>query len=427
MKFSAKKLTEKGQGVWTVHVDGDEWKTAVKKGKNKAAANIEIPGFRKGKAPKEKIQQLLSPVKYLNAAVQVILEKAWDFAKEQNSDIQPFTSPVPTPTKVSEELCEIDFVFDLKPEIKIGKYKGLKGKELVKETFEATSEEIDKAIEQYQARFALEKDKEDQTIANGDVVVFDFEGFVDGAPFKGGKGLDFKLVIGSNQMIPGFETAMIGKKLGESSINVVFPADYTPELSDKEAEFKLNVKEIKQRELPAKDDELAKDLNLPNIKTYKELEAFVTTEIVKQKTTALKNQFVNKVIDMIIESSKIELPKLVVDKEVNNLFKEFEARVASQKITMKEYKKQTGLTDEAIKAELIDDAKRRISSHLVTDKVRNNEKFEFSAEEIAAKYEVLAKQFGVEAEMIKGFLPEEQVKEDLVREKIVDFLYENNG
>ncbi|ARU91947.1 trigger factor [Spiroplasma clarkii] len=427
MKFNAKKLTQKGQGVWTVEINGDDWKNAIKKGKSKVAADIEIPGFRKGKVPKAKVEQFLTPAKYLKAAIQVILEDAWEFASAQKSEIQPFTSPVPTPVKISEESCTIDFVFDLKPEIEIGKYTGIKAKELVKQTFEATAEEIDGAIEQYQSRFALEKDKEDLTVAVGDVVVFDFEGFIDDKPFKGGKGLDFRLVIGSKQMIPGFEDAMIGKKIGESTIAVTFPEDYTPELSGKKAKFILDIKTIKQRELPAKDDELAKDLNLPNINTYKELVDFVTSEIIKQKTTNLKNQFVNQVIDIIIANSKIELPKIAIDKEVENLYKEFEARVASQKLTMKDYKKQTGLTDAAIKEELVDDAKRRISSHLVTDKVRNNEKFEFTPEEVAAKYEVLAKQFGVEAEMIKGFLPEDQVKEDLIKEKIIDFLYQNNG
>ncbi|QEH61711.1 trigger factor [Spiroplasma chinense] len=429
MKFSAKKLAEKGQGAWIVTIEGEEWAEAVKKGKAKAAANLEIPGFRKGKAPQEKVAQYLTPVKYLNSAVQSILEKAWDFAKEQNSDVQPFNSPVPTPTKISEKSCELEFVFDLKPEINIGEYKGLKSKELVKEEFEATKEEIEKAIDQYRERFALEKDKEaDAVIAKGDVVKFDFEGFIDGEAFKGGKGLDFRLVIGSGNMIPGFEDAMIGKKLGESTIKVTFPNDYTPELSGKEAEFKLNVKEIKERVLPKKDDELAKDLNLPNIKTYKELEENVKVQIVEQKTTTLKNVFVNKVIDMIIANSKIELPKAVINKEIDSLYKEFEARVAGQKLSMKEYKKQTGMTDEDIRAELFDDAKRRISSHLVTDKVRNNENFEVSAEEINEKYTKLASQFGLEVDYIKGsILPEAHVKEEILKEKLIDFLYVNNG
>ncbi|AGR41012.1 trigger factor [Spiroplasma taiwanense] len=429
MKFSAKKITEKGQGVWIVTIDGEEWINAVKKGKNKAASNIEIPGFRKGKAPKDKIEKYLTPVKYLNAAVQSVIEQAWQFAREQKSDIEPFNSPVPTPTKINEKSCELQFIFDLKPEIKIGDYKGLKNKDLVKEEIKATSEEINKAIDQYRNRFVMEKEKPNGSkIEKGDVVILDFEGFIDGVAFKGGKELDFKLVIGSGQMIPGFEDSMIGKKVGETFIQATFPEDYIKELSGKTAEFKLNIKEIKERILPNKDDELVKDLNLPGIKTFKELEKSVKTQIIDQKSIQLKNEFVNKVIDLIREKSVIEIPQSAINKEIENLYKEFEAKVQSQKITMKEYKKQTGMTDEAIRLELFDDAKKRIESYLITDKVRNTEKFEVSKEELEEKYLKLAKSFGVEPDYIRNsLLPEANIKEEIIREKIIDFLYVNNG
>gem|GEM_PF-5452346 len=228
-------------------------------------------------------------------------------------------------------------------------------------------------------------------------------------------------------MIPDFESAMIGKGLGKSSIDVVFPEDYTPELANKKAKFKLNIKEIKERILPEKNDELVKDLNIKNINTYKELEKFVKLEILNQKTNSSKNIFVNNVIDIIIENSKIELPKVAINKEVENLFKEFEARVSAQKITMKKYKEQTGLTDEDIKSELVDDAKRRISSQLITDKVRNTEKFEVVDEELTNKYDDLVKKFGVDLKTLKSFLTEDQIKDEIIREKIINFLYENNG
>ncbi len=429
MKFSTKKIAQKGQGIWIVTIEGKEWEEAVKKGKSKAAANIEIPGFRKGKAPKEKIEQYLTPVKYLNAAVQSIMDKAWTFARDQKSDVEPFTSPVPTPVKISEKECELHFIFDLKPEIKIGTYKGLKDKELLKEELKVTKEELDKAIDQYRERFVMEKLKEKGAkIAKGDSVSFDFEGFIDGKAFKGGKGLDFKLIIGSGQMIPGFEDAMIGKGLGESSINVEFPKDYTEELKGKKAEFKLDVKEIKERILPAKDDELVKDLNLPGITTFKELESSLKTQILDQKTLQSKNIFVNKVIDLIRLNSTIEIPKSAINKEIETLYKEFEAKVQSQKITIKDYKKQTGLTDSDIRNELFGDAKKRIESYLITDQVRNTEKFEVSKDELKQKYETLAKTFGVEIDFIKNsFLPEAQIKEEIIKEKIVDFLYTNNG
>ncbi|KAJ3616544.1 hypothetical protein Zmor_011838 [Zophobas morio] len=334
------------------------------------------------------------------------------------------------PSKISDEICEIEFTFDLKPEIKIGAYKGIKDAELKKESSKATKEEIEKSIDQYRERFAMEtlKEGENVKIENGDVVKFDFEGLVDGEKFNGGGGKDFVLTIGSDRMIPGFEKAMIGKGLGESEIKVTFPKGYTEELSEKDAVFKLDVKEIKSRTLPAKDDELAKDLNIKEVTTYKELEKYVTDMIEKNKGTQLKNIFVNKVIELIAKNSTLEIPKAAIDKEVATLYKEFEQRVMSQKLTMKEYKKQSGMTDEDIKKELFGDAKARLESYLITDKVRNEEKFEVSDKEVAAKYEEFAKTFGTDVEYLKtNVLPEAQVKEELIREKLVDFLYENNG
>ncbi|KAJ3628708.1 hypothetical protein Zmor_003905 [Zophobas morio] len=276
----------------------------------------------------------------------------------------------------------------------------------------------------------MEKTKEGDNIKieKGDVVKFDFEGYIDGEKFPGGGGTDFVLTIGSEKMIPGFETAMIGKGMGASEIKVTFPKDYTPELSEKEANFKLDVKEIKSRTLPAKDDELAKDLNIKGVATYKELEKYVTETIEKNKASQLKNVFVNKVIEIIAKNSTLELPKTAIDQEVANLYKEFEQRVMSQKMTMKEYKKQSGMTDEDIKKELFNDAKARLESYLITDKVRNEEKFEVTDKELQAKYEDFAQTFGTDVEYLKtNVLPEAQVKEELIREKLVDFLYEKNG
>ncbi|ASP28078.1 trigger factor [Spiroplasma corruscae] len=429
MKFTAKKEIEKGLGYWTVVVEGQKWKDAVKKGKNKVASSVEIPGFRKGKAPKEKLEKYITPVKYLNAALQSIIDSAWKFALEQDSEIKPFNSPVPTPKKINEDYCEIDFIFDLKPEINIKDYKGIKDDSLKKEEVKVTKDEIEKAINQYREKFAMEKDKDvDSKVAKGDVVTFDFEGFIDGVAFPGGKGLDFKLDIGSGKMVPGFEDQMIGKKLGESTIKVTFPKDYTPELSEKEAEFKLNIKSIKEKILPNKDDELAKDLNIPDINTFKDLESYVKNQIKEQKDTQFKTVFVNKVIELISKNSVIEIPKTVIDKEVDNLYKEFEAKVQGQKLTMKDYKKKTGLTDKSIREELRNDAIKRLESYLITDKVRNTEKFDVSEDEISSKYEKLAKSFGVEVDYIKNnLLPTDHIKEEIIKEKIIDFLFQNNG
>lgn len=427
MKLKSEKLIDKGQGKWIVTIDGQEWKDALEKGKKRVASNIQIPGFRKGKVPKAKIDEYLTPSRYLNEALKVILEPAWNFAKESKSNVQPFNSPVPTPTKISEDICVIEFQFDLKPEIKIGAYKGIKSDKLKKPDFKVTKEEIDKAIDQYREKFVMEKIKEEAKVEVGDAVKFDFEGFVDGKAFPGGKGKDFILVIGSKQMIPGFEDEMVGKSLGECSINVTFPKDYTPELSGKKAEFKLNIHEIKERILPEKDDELAKDLGIKDVTTYKQLEYYIKKQIEKNKSMQLKNVFVNDVIREIAKTSTIEIPQSAIEKEVTNMYKEFEQRVAAQKLTMKEYRKKTGMTDEDIRKELFNDARERLESYLVTDEVRNKEKFDVSSEEINDKYNEMAQQFGVEPSYLSNLMPESQIKEEIIREKLVSFLFENNG
>ncbi|AXK51091.1 trigger factor [Spiroplasma alleghenense] len=430
MKFEAKKLPESGQGKWIISIEGDEWKAFCDKGRNKALQEVQIPGFRKGKVPKEMALKSLSEVKVMNEAFRLAMPKAYDFAKEQKSDIQPWGTPAPAPTKISDKELVLEFIFDLKPEIKIENYKGLTGPK--KTPVKAEKEEIAAEIKRYQERFVMEKVKEGDSVVieEGDNVKFDFEGFMDGEPFQGGKGEDYQLVIGSKNFIPGFEEAMIGLALGvKSEISVTFPKDYQAEnLAGKDAKFKLNIKEIKSRELPKADDELAKDLNIKDVNNYKELEKYVSVQIEKQKQTNERNVFVNQIIDLIREKSVIELPKSAIDKEVQTMRKEFEQKVIANKMTLKEYKKVTGMTDEDINKEIFGDAKKRLESYLITDEVRNKEKIEATQEEVDSKYKDLANQFGIDVEFLKkSVLQEGQVRSEIINEKIIDFIYSNNG
>ncbi|AHI53716.1 trigger factor [Spiroplasma sabaudiense Ar-1343] len=430
MKFEAKKLPETGQGKWIISISGDEWKGFYEKGRRKALTEVQIPGFRKGKVPKEMAEKHLSPVKVMNEAFRSAMPKAYDFAKTQKSDIQPWGSPNPNPTKISETELELEFVFDLKPEIKIEKYKGITGPKKV--AVKAEKDEIAAEIKKYQERFVMEKIKEGDNVAveDGDNVKFDFEGFINNEAFQGGKGLDYQLVIGSKNFIPGFEEAMIGLKVGiEQEIKVTFPKDYQAEnLAGKEATFKISIKEIKSRILPKADDELAKDLNIKDVNTFADLEKLVVTQIEKAKNSNERNRFVNEIIDLIRKESTIELPKSAIDREVQNMRKEFEQKVIANKMTLKEYKKISGLSDEDINNEIFGDAKKRLESYLITDEVRNKEKLEATPEEIEQKYNDLASQFGISAQMLKeSVLQESQVATEIVNEKIVEFIYKNNG
>ncbi|WP_338984169.1 trigger factor [Spiroplasma endosymbiont of Othius punctulatus] len=429
MKFKERKELSTGQGIWTVTVDGKEWGEFVERGKNKVRKSVSVPGFRKGKAPAVEIEKFVTSDRYLREAMGLSIAPLFDFAREEKKDVEPWSSPSPKPIKISDTEFIIEFIFDLKPAIKIGKYKGLKSKTLVKTDPVATKEEIDASIDAERNKLALEKTKPaTASVVKGDEVVFDFEGFVDGVPFDGGKALDYKLIIGSGQFIPGFEDGMIGKKLGETSIDVKFPKDYDAKLAGKKATFKLLIKEIKEKILPKKDDELALDINVKGITTLAELEAHVSNKIVTQKEINMKNAFVNEVIELIKQDSKIELPKSSIESTIDDLYREFEGNVLRQQITMKDYMKQTGLTREAIRSELTPDAIARLSSFLITDEIRNNEKFEITDLEINSELKKFAANFGMEVEYaLDKFITKDQIKEQIAKEKIVDFLFENNG
>ncbi|ASZ09176.1 trigger factor [Mesoplasma chauliocola] len=426
MKFTELKIIEQGQGKWIVTIDGTEWTDTLKKAKNRVLANLEVPGFRKGKIPAAQAEKYVTPSKIYNEAFRMMVSPAFDFARAQEVKIEPMNSPEPIPAKVSEKELVIEFIFDLKPEIKLGDYKNIKS--VTKEAIEVTKEEIEAVIDQYCEQFIMEKPKtDDAKIAKGDVVTFDFKGFMDGEAFKGGEAKGHKLVIGSNQFIPGFEDSMIGLGLGETKIDVTFPENYNPELANKPATFELNITEIKARELPKKDDELVKDLNLPNVETFAQFETKVKEDILKQKTQSSKNEFVNNLILEIIKNSTIELPKTAIENQAADLRKEFEAQIKQQGLDIKKYKKVTGLTDEQIKAELLADAKNKLETYLVTSEIRSVEKFEVTEEAINEKFENLAAQFGIPTDQIKTMVNPEMLKSEIINDLLVDFLYSNNG
>ncbi|WP_338970673.1 trigger factor [Spiroplasma endosymbiont of Labia minor] len=428
MKFKEEKLVKLGQGKWIVSIVGEEWTKFYNRGKAQAISNLEIKGFRKGKVPKELQEKSLSSTKILTNAYAAAVESAWNFAKEQKHGIEPWSSPASMPKKLSESEMEVEFVFDLRPEIKIGNYKDITGPK--KEKLTASAQEINDEIKQYQKRFAMEKTKDDKDalIEKGNVVVFDFEGFKDDKPFNGGKGENYLLEIGSNQFIPGFEDGMIGMKLGKNKLNISFPEDYqVKELAGMPTVFKLDIKEIKERTLPELDDTLMKDLNIKSVSTVADLKKYVKKLIEDKKSTELKNIFVNQVIDEIIKNSTIEIPKGAIDRETANMRQDFENQVIAQKLTIKDYKKKTGLTDEDINKEIFGDAKRRLESYLITDEVRKQEKLEATDDEIKTKYDELSKQFGMDVEQITELLPHEKIAQEIISNKIINFLYENNG
>ncbi|MFJ1522466.1 trigger factor [Spiroplasma sp. ald] len=430
MKFKAEKIQDKGIGKWYVTIDGTEWTDYIKKAEKKAAEQLEVHGFRKGKVPTDLIKKHLTEAKILDAAHHLVVNKAYKFAFDQKSDIEPFSSPVPSVQKISKTEYILQLEFDLKPEVKISKYTGFTDKELKKTKIEVKKADIDDNINQLRNRFAIFKPKTTE-ITTGDTVIFDFEGFVDGIPFKGGKATDFTLEIGSGQFIPGFEESMIGLKTGDKKeINVTFPADYhVEELKSTPAIFKLNIKEVKKKELPELNDELAKDVNLKGIDTLAKLEAHVKNNIYEQLLKQEYDHFIGHLFRLIAEDSKIALPESIIRKEANQLKHEFEQKLQGQQMDIKTYKKRTGMSEEDIFNELFKDAKNRLENGVIVDAVVQNENIIATETEIDEQYEKLGKQFGIDGKALKEtkLVSDQQVKEQVMHDKVFAFLYQNNG
>ncbi|QED24366.1 trigger factor [Spiroplasma citri] len=430
MKFKAEKIQDKGIGKWYVIIDGTEWTDYIQKAEKKAAEQLEVPGFRKGKVPTDLVKKHLTEAKILDAAHHLVVNKAYKFAFDQKSDIEPFSSPVPSVQKISKTEYILQLEFDLKPEVKISKYTSFTDKKLKKTKIEVKKAEIEDNINQLRNRFVIFKPKITE-ITTGDTVIFDFEGFVDGKPFKGGKATDFTLEIGSGQFIPGFEDAMIGLKTGDKKeINVTFPADYhVEELKATPAIFKLNIKEVKTKELPELNDELAKDVNLKGIDTLAKLEVHVKNNIYEQLLKQEYDHFIGNLFRLIAKDSKIALPESIIRKEANQLKHEFEQKLQGQQLDMKTYKKRTGMSEEDIFNELFKDAKNRLENGVIVDAVVQNENITATEAEIVEQYEKLGKQFGIDGKTLKEtkLVSDQQVKEQVIHDKVFAFLYQNNG
>ncbi|WP_347938161.1 trigger factor [Mycoplasma feriruminatoris] len=427
MIFAQEKFVDQGQGKWTVTIENDQWSEFLKKAKNRLKANLVVPGFRKGKAPESETAKYLTPIKVYNEAFKLVVKPAFDFALSQENKIQNDNSPTPVIVKVSDKEIVIDFVFDLVLELKVGEYKNISTVKKVEVV--VNQEDVDSVIDMYRSRFAMQKEKEaDDQIKKGDIVTFDFKGYVDDQAFEGGEAKDFVLEIGSNQFVPGFEDSMIGLKVGDNQeINVKFPEEYIPSLAGKDAKFVLNIKNIKEKILPAKDDELVKDLGLPEISTYEQLEQKVKADVLEQKTKISKSEFVENVIDEIIKNSEFQIPKTIVDRQLKDVRKEFEDQLAQQKITLEKYKEITKITQEEIDEELKSDAIHRIKSFLVASEIKNKENIVASEEDINKKFEEFASLYGIQAEQIKSLIDNQVIRHQVESELLETFIFENNG
>lgn len=422
MSLQVEKL-ENNMAKLTIEVPAEEFEKAVDGAFNRQKNKISIPGFRKGKAPRKMIEQMYGKEIFYEDAANALIPDAYDNALEECAE-EIVSSPKIEVTQIESGK---PFIFTaevaLKPEVTLGKYKGIK---VDKADLDVTEEEINAEIDRNRDTNSRTITVEDRAVKDGDMTVIDFEGFVDGTAFAGGKGSDYPLTIGSGAFIPGFEEQLIGAEIGkETEVNVTFPEDYqSDELAGKAAVFKCTVKEIKEKELPTL-EETAEDLGFDSVDEYKE---DVKCKITDRKTEAARNAKEETVVDAIIEDAKMDIPDAMLETQQRQMIDEFAQRIRSQGLTMEQYMQFTGLTQSALNDQVKPQALKRIQSRLVLEAVARAEGIEATGEDFEEEAKTMAEVYQLDVDKVKEMLGEsgkKQVMEDICIKKALEFVVEN--
>mgnify|MGYP002515548863 FL=1 len=424
MSLQVEKL-EHNMAKLTIEVPAEELEKALETAYQKNKNKISVPGFRKGKVPRNMIEKMYGPAIFYEDAANELIPDAYEKALDECEE-EIVSAPKIDVTQIEKGK---DFIFTaevaVKPEVTLGKYKGIKVDEA---DLAVTEEEINAQIEKERENSARTISVEDRPVKDGDITTLDFEGFVDGVAFEGGKGTDYPLTIGSGSFIPGFEEQLIGAELNkEVEVNVTFPEDYhAKDLAGKPATFKCKIKDIKEKELPELDDEFASEVSA--FDTMAEYKEDVKKSLEMKKADAAKIAKEEAVIDAVIEDAKMDIPDAMVETEQRQIIEEFSQRMRMQGLTMEQYMQFTGMTPQALMEQTKPQALKRIQSRLVLEAVAKAEDLKASEEDYAAEIKDMSEKYQMEEDKIKEMLGEKgkkQVEEDLAIRKAVDFLVEN--
>lgn len=405
-----------------VEVDADTFEKAVDQAFHKESKKITIPGFRKGKAPRAFIEKYYGEQVFYEDAINAVypeaLEQAVSAAKlELIEDKIDFDI-----TEVGKKGLIFKATVTTKPEISIENYKGL---EVVKKAVSVSDEDVDAEIKKVQDRNSRMITVSDRAAQKDDIAVIDFEGFVDGVPFEGGKAENYSLNLGAGQFIPGFEDQIIGHSTGEEfDVSVTFPEDYQAEdLKGKAAVFKVKLHEIKMKELPEVDDDFVKDVSdLDTLEAYK---ADIKSKLLDTREKAAKDDVENQLIDKLIELLQGEIPEAMYQNRINEDIREFGYRLQSQGMDLETYLKYTGMNKDTIRDSFKPQAERQVKVRLALEKIAELENIQPTEEEINAEYEKLAEAYKMEADKVKTFIPQEDLAKDIAVEKAIGLVRDN--
>ncbi len=425
--MSAKWEKQEGNtGLLTVEVAAEKVDEALDKAFKKVVKQINVPGFRKGKMPRQMFEKKFGVESLFQDALEFLVNENYPLAIDETG-IEPVDQP-----EIDFEMEDLgkhkDFKFTakvtVKPEVTLGDYKGL---EVTKQDTTVTDEEIEQQLKEQQARLAELVVKEDGAVEEGDTAVIDFEGFQDGAAFEGGKGDNYSLEIGSGSFIPGFEEQLVGVKAGESKdVVVTFPEEYhAAELAGKEATFKVTVKEVKAKELPELDDDLASEIDA-EVESLDQLRTKLKEKTVAEKESASETALRDDLVEKAAENATIDIPEAMVESEINRMLQEYDQSLQMQGMNLDLYYQFSGQDEAALRAQMKEDAQSRVRVALVLEAIAEAEKIEASEEDINAELEKMSEQFKMDAEQIKSVLGGTTVLEhDVKIRKTVEFLVEN--
>jgi len=426
MKANWEKI-EKNLGVLTVEVGADRVNSALDKAFKKVAGKVNVPGFRKGKVPRAIFEKRFGIESLYNDALDILLPEVYMEAV-QETGIEPIDRPEVDVQQIAKDQ-ELKFTakVTVKPEVQLGDYKGI---EVEEQSVEVTEEDISSELKQLQQRHAELVVVEEGTAQNGDNAVIDFEGFLDGVPFEGGKAEKYSLELGSGSFIPGFEEQVVGMaKEEEKEINVTFPETYhAEELKGKPVTFKVKLHDIKRKNLPELDDEFAKDVS--EFDTLDEFKQDIAKRLAERKEQSAKREKENTVVEKAAASADVEIPAVMIDNEVEQMLGDFANRLKMQGMNMEMYYQFSGQTEEALKDQMRGDAEKRVRQNLVLEAIAKAENIEASEEEVTEELEKLAKQYQRSVEELRAILSAngnlDSLKGDLVTRKTVQFLLDNS-
>ena len=409
----------------TIECSAEEFEGALNKAYLKNKAKIQLPGFRKGKAPRYMIEQAYGEGVFYEDAANELIPDAYEAALKDDAckDLEIVSRPEVGLEQIGKGqafifTCEVA----LKPEVELGKYKAFR---VAKKKAEVSDEELSKEFDRIREQYSRMINVEDRPVANGDIAVIDYEGFSDGVPFDGGKGEGHELVIGSHSFIDTFEEQLIGKNIGEETeVNVTFPKEYhEPKLAGKPATFKVKINAIKVKELPELDDEFAGEAS--DFETFEEYKADVVKKLSEKKQADLDNERRDTILKKAVENAKMDIPEAMIDEQARELVNNYAQRLQMQGLSIDMYMKYTGQTPESMKEQFKEEAKTRIQNSLVLEAIAKAENVEVTDDDMEKEFENMAKMYQMEADKVKELLGDEEkanIRKDLAAQKALELI-----